>query len=73
MNIVDRTAHRIDDIRCPAAQGPLPEDVDMLHKSWVEIVHLRSSIESTRLQIGRSWSAAYDSIELLRRLRSKGF
>jgi hypothetical protein len=73
MDVVDRTNNAIDTIRCPVIEGLSSETVAMLHKSLVDIVHLRRSLERTRLQVTRSSQAAFESAELLRRLRLQGF
>jgi len=73
MNVVDRTQYRIDHMRCPAIQGLNSDTVHILHKSMVEIVHIRRSVERTRVQVGRSWDAALDAVLLLDRLRREGF
>lgn len=73
MGVIERTQHRIDHIRCPAIKGLDTDTVHMLHKCMVELVHMRRSIERTELQVHRSWRAAYESEELLRRLHERGF
>jgi phosphoribosylcarboxyaminoimidazole (NCAIR) mutase len=73
MNVVERTQNSIDSIRCPAIRGLDKDTVHMLHISLVQIVQMRRSIERAELQIRRSSRAAYESVELLRRLYERGF
>ena len=73
MNVIERTQHRIDHMRCPAIGGLDGDTVHMLHQSMVHIVQLRRSIERAELQVHRSWHAAYESEDLLRRLCERGY
>jgi hypothetical protein len=74
MWVVDRPARDcIDLIRCPVIKGLPTDTVEMLHKSMVEIVHLRRSIEFARIGVDHSWRAVLESNELLRRLPLEGF
>lgn len=73
MNVLDRTQNSIDSIRCPTVRSLPPDAFAMLHKSLVQIVQMRRSIERVDLQVRRSWRAAYETEELLRRLRERGF
>jgi len=72
MNVIERTQHRIDHMRCPAIEGLDSDTVHMLHQSMVQIVQMRRSIERIELQVHRSRCAAYESEDLLRRLRERG-
>ena len=65
--------YHIDQIRCPVIRGLDKDTVDMLHTSLVQIVKMRRSIECAQLQVHRSWRAAYESEDLLRRLRERGY
>jgi hypothetical protein len=63
---------RIEDLRCPNIKG-LPENVvQLLHRSLVEIAHLRRSIENTDQQVALSSKAVFQSCELLRRIHAQG-
>ena len=73
MYVIERTQHRIDHMRCPAIGGLDSHTVHTLHKSMVHIDQLRRSIERTDLQLRRSWRTAYESEDLLRRLRKRGY
>ena len=73
MNVMERTQHRINHVRCPVIQGLDRDTVHMLHQSLVEIVHMRRSIERAELQIGRSLAAATDTMQLLGQLLRKRF
>jgi len=65
----ERRRKRIEDVRCPVVKG-LPDDVyDMLHHSFVHILRMRRSIESTDAQVDRSREAILESREMLQRLR----
>ena len=73
MGITNRRLSCIDRIRCPAIKGLSPDIVHMLHHSLVGLVHLQRSIEDAKLQVGLSWRAAYESEDMLRQLRERGF
>jgi hypothetical protein len=73
MDIADRSLNCLDDIRCPAIKDLLPQSVDMLHHSLVDIAHLRRGIEDARRQIVLSSRAVHESQELRRRLHMEGF
>jgi hypothetical protein len=63
---------RIEDLRCPNIKG-LPENVvHLLHRSLVEIVHLRGSIENTDQQVALSSKAVFESCELLKQIHAQG-
>jgi hypothetical protein len=62
----------IDALRCPNVKG-LPDDVvRTLHHSIVDIVRMRRSIERTDKALELSMLAAFESCELLKRVRSDG-
>jgi len=66
-------AKRIEDLRCPNLKG-LPDDVvHTLHHSIVDIVRMRRSIERTDKVLELSMLAAYESCELLKRVRFSEF
>jgi len=62
----------IDTIRCPAVKGP-PKTVSALHESMQRIEQMRMSTELTRMHIQDSQQAAWESQQLLARLRREGF
>jgi len=60
-------------MRCPAVQG-LPDDVyHVLHHSFVDILRMRRSIESTDVLIKESMKAIHQSRDALKRVRDDGF
>ena len=55
---------RIEDVRCPAIKG-LPDDAyHMLHHSFIEIVKMRKSIESSDTHVEQSLDAIFDTPNL---------
>jgi hypothetical protein len=68
----NRRRKRIEILRFPNIKG-LPEDVvHTLHHSLVHIACMRRSIERTDNVVNRSMLAAFESCELLKRLRYNG-
>jgi len=64
---------RLEDVRCPAIKG-LPDDIyHVLHHSFVDIVKMRRSIESSDAVIDTSRKAVAESWDVLKRMRHAGF
>jgi hypothetical protein len=68
MSLGDRPRRkRIEDVRCPAVKG-LPNDVyHVLHQSFVDILRMRRSIESTDVLIKASRKVIRQSRDMLKR------
>ena len=73
MDANEHIRYHIDHIRCPVIEGLPEKTVRLLHMSMTEIERIQQSVECTQLQIGLSRHAAYESTELLSRLRREGF
>jgi hypothetical protein len=68
-----RCRKRIQDVRCPATKG-LPDDTyHTLHRSFVEILKMRRSIERADAYVEQSWDAIFDTLQMLKRLQIEGF
>ena len=64
---------RIEDLRVPNINGLPRGVVQTLHDSIVHIVRMRRSIEGVHRDLEQSKLAAFESCELLKRLRIEGF
>jgi len=69
----EQRQYAIDRIRCPTIKG-LPRDtVHILHKSLVDIVRMRMSVELAGVQLKRSHRSLRETNDLLERVRTQGF
>jgi hypothetical protein len=76
IGVMESVAHhrkRIEDVRCPDICGLPANLVHILHRSFVGIVTMRRSIEILDLRKGASLKLAWESRDLLKRLRASGF
>ena len=73
MAIMRRPLNCVDPLQCPSIKG-LPDDViAQLHRSIVQLVQMRRSIEDADLNIRQSREALHKSFQLLSQLRKDGF
>ena len=67
-----RYRKRIEDLRIPAVKGLSDDTYRMLHRTFVEIVAMRRSIESVDARLAESRKAILEAEELLKRLSPLG-